>query len=177
METPSYILKNIKTPRLVFRKIKPEDADPWMEFFNSAEALRFLPFKQYSRDACNEWIERQELRYKTSRSGLCALIDRESGELVGQCGLLLQEINNRQEIEISYHLIPKNWKQGYAIEAAIAAKEYVFKNKLADSLISIIHIDNINSQKVAIRNGMRIERQMSWLGYPVYIFRVCNETV
>jgi [ribosomal protein S5]-alanine N-acetyltransferase len=170
--SPSYILNNLKTPRLSFRKLKAEDLELWMSFFNSSEALQFLPFKVHSKKACAEWLERQALRYKESKSGLCALIEKTSGEMVGQCGLLIQEVDGKREIEIGYHLIPAFWKKGFAIEAAIAAKNYAFNNELTDSLISIIHIDNINSQKVAERNGMRREKQIEWKGFPVYIYRV-----
>lgn len=171
----SYILNKLKTPRLTFRKVNLEDADQWMEFFNSFEALRFLPFKQNSRKACLEWLERQELRYEETNSGLCALIERSSGEMVGQCGLLLQEMKDRDEIEIGYHLIPRFWKKGYATEAAGAAKNFAFEKDLSESLISIIHVENVNSQKVAERNGMKKERKMEWRGFPVFIYRITKE--
>ena len=171
-ETKSFILDKLKTQRLLFRKIKLDDVDEWMEFFKSDEALRFLPFKLDSRKACTEWVERQLQRYKETKSGLCALIDRSTGEMVGQLGLLVQEVDGRAEVEIGYHLIPKFWKKGYATEAAIAARDFAFENNLTESLISIIHPENINSQKVAERNGMRRERRTSFKGFPAFIYRV-----
>jgi RimJ/RimL family protein N-acetyltransferase len=170
--TNSFILNGLKTARLTFRKVKKDDVDAWMEFFNSQEALRFLPFKQHSRKACEEWIERQELRYKETNSGLCALIEKNSRELVGQCGLLQQEVDGQIEIEIGYHLLPRFWQQGYATEAAKAAKDFAFQNKLTDSVISIIHKENVNSQRVAEKNGMRIDKETNWRGFPVYIYRI-----
>lgn len=168
----SCILDKLKTQRLTFRKVKLEDIDAWMEFFASPEALRFLPFKLNSRKACQEWIERQLQRYTETKSGLCALIDRNTGEMVGQLGLLKQEVDGKGELEIGYHLIPRFWKKGYATEAAIAARDFAFKNNLAESLISIIHPENINSQKVAERNGMMKEKETSFKGFPAYIYRV-----
>jgi [ribosomal protein S5]-alanine N-acetyltransferase len=168
----SYILNNLKTERLKFRKLTAEDIESWMDFFNSTEALQFLPFKLHSKKACAEWLERQALRYKQSRSGLCALIEKNSGKMIGQCGLLIQEIDGKTEIEIGYHLIPTFWKKGFATEAAIAVRNYAFNNDLADSLISIIHRDNVNSQKVAERNGMKKEKELIWKGLPVFIYRI-----
>jgi [ribosomal protein S5]-alanine N-acetyltransferase len=168
----SYILNNVKTERLTFRKLKAEDLESWMDFFNSPDALQFLPFKLHSKRACAEWLERQALRYKQSKSGLCALLEKNSGKMIGQCGLLIQEINGETEIEIGYHLIPAFWKKGFATEAALAARDYAFNNDLADSLISIIHIHNINSQKVAEKIGMKREKQIEWKGFPVYIYRI-----
>ena len=167
-----FILDQLQTDRLRLRKIKKSDADVWMEFFNSPEALEFLPFKLASRKACEEWIDKQLWRYKETHSGLCAVLKKDTREMVGQIGLLAQEVDGEEELEIGYHLIPRFWKNGYATEVAKAAKEYVFKNNLADSLISIVHIHNKNSQAVALRNGMKVEKQTDFKGFPVLIFRV-----
>ena len=170
--SPSIILNKLKTERLVFRKLQAEDLEAWMPFFNAAETLEFLPFKLHCQKACKEWLEKQMLRYQQSQSGLCALIEKKSEKMIGQCGLLIQEVDDKKEIEISYHLIYEFWKSGFATEAVMAARNHALENKLADSLISIIHRDNINSQKVAERAGMRREKAMEWKGFPVYIYRV-----
>jgi RimJ/RimL family protein N-acetyltransferase len=65
----------------------------------------------------------------------------------------------------------KHWGKGYASEAAQLFKNYGFQNKLSESIISIIHIDNIPSQQVAIRNGMTKEKQSKWNDLDVFIFR------
>lgn len=161
-----------ESERLIFRRLNINDVDAWMEYFASDEALKFMPLKLNDREDCIAWIKRAEWRYDTFGMGLWALIDKESNEIVGQCGLLVQEIDNTQELEIGYHLIPRFWKKGFAIEAALACKKFAIENKLADSVISIIHIDNINSQKVAERNGMIREKQTTFWDYPVYVYRV-----
>jgi [ribosomal protein S5]-alanine N-acetyltransferase len=75
-------------------------------------------------------------------------------------------------MEIGYHLLPKFWHGGYASEAAIACKDFAFKNNLSESLISIIHPKNIASQKVAIKNGMTLDKETSWREMKVWIFRI-----
>lgn len=169
---PSFILDKVTTERLKFRKVVLKDAEEWMQFINSHDALEFLPFKTGSRKASEEWIQRQLLRYDENQSGLCALIEKHTGRMVGQCGLLVQEVDGKTELEIGYHLIPEFWKKGYATEAAQAAKDFAFSKNLSESLISIIHINNLNSQKVAERNGMKREVQTDFRGFPVFIYRV-----
>lgn len=74
--------------------------------------------------------------------------------MIGQCGLTMQEFNNRQVIEVGYLFQKAFWHNGYASEAAIACKEYAFKMLNADEVFSIIRDNNNASQNVAKRNGM-----------------------
>jgi RimJ/RimL family protein N-acetyltransferase len=55
--------------------------------------------------------------------GVCL---KETGECIGDCGLIQQQINDVAEVEIGYHISKKHWRQGYASEAAQACKEYGF---------------------------------------------------
>jgi RimJ/RimL family protein N-acetyltransferase len=68
--------------------------------------------------------------------------------------------------------LPQFWQQGFAIEAAQKCKEFAFEHHFADSLISIIHVDNVPSQKVALKNGMHLQKTTSYKDNPVHIFRV-----
>ena len=87
------------------------------------------------------------------------MIEKGSGELIGQCGLTYQEFNGQQVPEIGYLLRAEYWHKGYATEAAIACKEYAFNILNFDKVYSIIRDTNIPSQKVALRNDMRIRTQ------------------
>jgi ribosomal-protein-alanine N-acetyltransferase len=99
------------------------------------------------------------------------LIDKATNRMVGQCGLLIQTIENAERLEIGYSILPEFWKQGFAIEAATKCKNYAFENNIADSLISMIHIDNLDSEKVALKNGMTFEKKVNSFN----IFRIDKE--
>ena len=76
-------------------------------------------------------------------------------------------------MEIGYSILPKYWHKGYASESAIKCKNYAFENNLSDSLISMVHVENIGSEKVALKNGMILEQKIdSYEGSPVNIFRI-----
>ncbi|MCP4553047.1 MAG: GNAT family N-acetyltransferase, partial [Bacteroidetes bacterium] len=137
----------------------------------------FLPFlgldltlniKAQSKD----WIERQLWRYENNMYGHHALIDKQTNKFIGQCGLLTQEIDDKIETEIGYHIIPEHWGKGYATEAAKKIRDYAFDKDLCNSLISIIDIRNIASQKVAEKNGMRKTKQVKYYNLDVYIYRI-----
>ena len=171
-EIPS--IDGLKTERLTFKRVSLADFDVWMEFFNSEEALRFFPYSAGDREGCKAWLTRQEDRYAATGSGLNWLIN-DKGEKVGQCGLLTQTVDDIQELEIGYSFIPRFWGNGYATEAAKACKNFAFERNLNDHLISIIDVENIPSQRVAERNGMKRWKTTTFHDLDVYIYRIDKE--
>ncbi|MEG0340515.1 MAG: GNAT family N-acetyltransferase, partial [Oscillospiraceae bacterium] len=108
----------------------------------------------FSDDEAQSWLDRQLHRYQEDGFGLYAVILKENGEMIGQCGLTTQDYNNEKVVEIGYLFQKTYWHKGYATEAAIACKEYAFTVLGIDEVFSIIRDTNIASQRVAMRNGM-----------------------
>jgi len=155
-----YLLIGQETERLKFRLLKSGDFDSWVGLFkanNVAEYLQLDP-KLSESELCTLWFEKAFHRYENDLGGMNVLIDKKTNRLVGQCGLLIQNIENIERLEIGYSILPEFWNQGYASESAMKCKNYAFENNFADSLISMIHIDNLRSEKVALKNGMRFEK-------------------
>ncbi len=169
----NYLLSGQETERLEFRMLKATDFGDWLPFHQDKRTSEFwsgLP--QDPEAACQQDIDRTLSRYANSLGGKLALILKNTQELVGLCGLLVQEVDSVQELEIAYSLLPKFWKKGYATEATNTCKNHAFEHGLSESLISIIHIDNIPSQKVAQNMGMRLDRGTTYFDNQVHIFRV-----
>lgn len=110
----------------------------------------------FSEEEVQEWLDRQLARYKKYGFGLWAVIRKESGELIGQCGLTMQPWKNSEVLEIGYLFRRDCWHQGYATEAARACKQYAFETLGAKEVCSIIRDTNTASQNVALRNGMSV---------------------
>ena len=175
MEAYSYT-DGHSSDRIITRFLTGEDIPLWAGFFEDEESLRFLPdfgFTSNNEKAAH-MINKQLDRYKEKRYGLQAIINKENGELLGLCGLLLQDVDGTKELEIGYHFFRKNWGKGYATEAARLFKNLGFETQQSDSIVSIIDVGNTRSQQVAIRNGMSLEKQIHWLDLEVYIYRVFN---
>lgn len=163
----------LETERLNIRPLVAEDAKAWQAFIDDEEAMRFMrtfypPEIEYP---ALYWIGFALNRYFEGRYGLMALVDKETGLLVGQCGLLAQIVDGEPEIEVGYHILPQYWGKGYAPEAAKFFIDYAFKNDLVQSIISVIDVGNIKSQRVAEKNGLFREKQTVQLGDDVYIYR------
>lgn len=168
------LLDNQYSERLFFRKLVAGDYDDWLSFFRDPESALYLTkFDGSPEERCYKWIKAQFDRYY-DQNGLYALVDKQTGAMVGQCGLLKQQVDGINEIEIGYHVLPQYRRMGYATEAAIRCKEFAFTNNIADSVISIIHKDNTKSQRVAMKNNMVLEKETTFRETPVFVFRVNN---
>jgi len=105
------------------------------------------------------WLERQINNYAIHGFGLWAVLLKESDEMIGQCGLTMQDYDGRQVLEVGYSFKKAFWHKGYATEAAIACKAWAFERLGAPEVFSIVRDTNIASQRVAIRNGMTVTGQ------------------
>ncbi len=173
-----YHLEGEKTERLVFRKISESDFNDWLTFFeDSKTSLHWVEQKESPSIACEKWYQKQQWRHENDQGGMNALIEKSSSRFIGHCGLLVQTVDGIAELEIGYSLLPEFWNKGYAYEAAACCKEYAFQNSLSDSLISIVSLTNMRSQKVALKNGMTIEKKTIYCENQVYIFRVLKQSL
>jgi len=168
-----YLLESQTSERLFFRKLKASDFDDWLPFYYNPKSTQYwegLPTDPV--EACKTQFDRVFERYANDLGGMNALISKETDQLVGICGLLVQIVDNITELEIGYSVLPKFWQQGFGFEAAQKCKEFSFDNDFSSSLISIIHVDNIPSQKVAQKNAMYLDKSTMYKNNPVHIFRV-----
>ena len=169
------LLEGEESKRLIFRKVSMADFNAWLPFHEEPLSLKYIAGENFEPEvACRNWFTKVFTRYENNLGGLNALINKQDDKLVGMCGLLIQTVDDIRELEIGYSILPEYWRMGYATEAAKKCKAYAFEHKLAESIISIIHIDNIGSQRVAINNGMHLDKTTTYKGIPVHIFRVSS---
>lgn len=163
----------LKSQRLSTRFLTANDVFNWVQFFDDEESMQFFsnPESLNAGQRANFWVERQLNRYREQKFGLQALILNETNEFVGQCGLLLQEVDGVMEIEVGYHILKEFRNRGYASEAAMLFAGYALDNRMAASVVSVIHQKNFKSQRVAEKNGMSNEKAIFWNGKEVFVYR------
>ncbi len=145
----------LETERLSLREMTQADYPSLCRILQD-EQVMYAYEGAFSDAEIQEWLDRQISRYQKWQFGLWAAILKETGELIGQCGLTMQPWKNQEVLEIGYLFQRAYWHQGYATEAAKACKEYAFEVLHADEVCSIIRDTNTASQRVAIRNGMAV---------------------
>lgn len=169
----NYLMHGLTTKRLRFRLVTPSDFAPWLAFYNDPESTRFWAgIPENPEEACTLQFNRIFERYEKGLGGMNALTDISSGAFIGLAGLLVQEVDGCKELEIAYSILPAHRRKGFAFEAAEACKNHAESQELANSLISIIHRDNLPSRKVALKNGMQKGKATIYKDNPVYIYRL-----
>lgn len=164
----------LQTPRLILREFVPTDAGALAQVISDPETMRFYP-APFDRAGVERWIERNLRRYQVDGHGLWAMDLKSSGEMIGDCGITLQEVDGEALPEIGYHVRKDYWRQGLATEAARACRDYGFLHLNAEFLISLIRPENLASQRVAEHNGMTVWKQTTRAGLLHNVYLILRE--
>jgi ribosomal-protein-alanine N-acetyltransferase len=80
-------------------------------------------------------------------------VEKATGRVIGDCGLLQKRIDEREEVEVVYVLAKDAWGKGYATEVAAALVEFGFRRGLP-RVVALIDPGNAASGRVASKIGM-----------------------
>ena len=170
----------LETDRLILREMTQADFPLLCKYLQDPEVM-YAWEHAFSDTEAQGRLDMQLKSYKQHGFGLWAVILKENGELIGECGLLMQSCEGTEFLEIGYIFRKAYWHKGYAIEAAAACKNYAFDKLDAAEVCCLIRDTNTASQNVAKRNGMSINgtyvKHYRGIDMPHYIFSVKrNET-
>ena len=144
----------IETKRLLLRKMTGDDFPALYKVLGDADIMRHYPYA-FDEARVRNWIERNMERYRVFGFGLWAVCLKETGEMIGDCGLTMQLINGRIKPEIGYHIRADHQRKGYAKEAAIAVRDWTFENTPFNIVYSYMKHTNEPSAKTAVAYGCR----------------------
>jgi ribosomal-protein-alanine N-acetyltransferase len=166
----------LETARLQLREFTPEDTDALAQVLSDPETMRYYP-APYDRAGVEQWIARNRQRYQDANVGLWAMElkkpeSSEVQEVIGDCGIIRQQVEGEYLYEIGYHLRRDLWGQGLATEGAIACRDWAFAHLKTERLISLIRPENLPSRRVAERNGMTVWKETNWRGFTHYVYSV-----
>ena len=117
----------LETERLLLREMGEDDFAALKKVIFDPENMKYYP-KPYDDDGVRRWIAWCKDCYKKYGFGLWAVIEKNSGEMIGDCGLSTQWIDDAWRPEIGYHLRLDKHRQGIGKEMTQAVKDYFFEN-------------------------------------------------
>lgn len=129
-----------------------------------SEALEFL-----------HWIHTHE--ESDPDLGLKVLVEKESGERIGHAGLVPQQVDGKEEVEIGYWIITEFQGRGYAKEAAAFLLRYAREYRYEERYISLIQPDNTASVKIACSIGMQRSKKLFMKGVKVDVYTIYNNVL
>ena len=147
----------LETKRLILREMNNNDFDSLKKVISDPINMKFYP-KPYDDNCVTRWINWCIDSYAKYGFGLWAVVLKETGEMIGDCGISMQMIDGVLSPEIGYHLRLDYHKMGLGTEMTQAVKDYFFNNFDYNEVYSYMNKDNTASIKTAIKNGMTFQK-------------------
>jgi ribosomal-protein-alanine N-acetyltransferase len=162
----------IQTQRLILRHFVEADLDTLARLMSDPNFMRFST-GVFTREQTAHFLHDRIITPACEGlPSLFAVISREENRLIGYCGFLSQLVDGVRETEIGYRLHADYWNRGLATEAARAVRDYAFGVLRLERVISLIHPDNHASRRVTEKNGMTLEKETIFRGFPTLVFAI-----
>jgi len=117
----------LETPRLILRRFRNEDLDPFLVYRNHPDVARYQTWSQWTREQGLDFLRDQQ-RVEPGDLGRWfqyAMELKDGGALVGDCGICLN-VEKLRTAEIGFSLAPEHQRRGLAYEAVSRVVEHAF---------------------------------------------------
>src|SRR5437660_3574055 len=163
----------LDTERLLLRAPVPEDAEPLAPMYSDPEVMRYLgDGRTLTRDETERSVRRMIDGWEADGFGLFTTVRKDDEAVIGRVGLIVWDPETWQttrasaegptELEVGYTIGRPYWGQGYATEAATAARDFALERLEAHRLIALIIHGNDASENVARKLGFEYERDIKF---------------
>lgn len=163
-EAGAIVADELETARLRMRLFTPDDSERMCEITRDPEVMRFIGYGHpLTREETLKNLDMITSGFRRRGYGRWALERRDTGRLVGYCGL--SSGNPDVGIELAYMLAREEWGRGLAVEAARASIRYGFETVGVDSIAGLTFHDNLRSRAVLERIGMKFIRDAHYYDF------------
>lgn len=162
------MIPTIETERLRLREWRITDFDAYASLKTNAELQRYVLGGAKSKEEAWDDFCAVSGQWVLRKVGIFLVADRKTDEPRGFSGLWYPL--DIEVPELCWSLFPGNVGKGYATEAAIAARHWVYENSRYHQLVSYIHPDNAASCAVAKRLGARLQSRTKLYGEARLLF-------
>lgn len=165
----------IETPRLLLREFVASDVEALAPIYGDPETSQWLgDGSPRDRAFTSREIERFRRLYAKCGFGPMAVILKESGVLIGSCGL--QDLDGGEDVALSY-VLGKPWRgKGYSSEAARAVLKFGFESLGLPRIVAVAQPVNAESVTVMKRLGMTFVSEQSYYGIRVVLYEIRRST-
>ena len=147
----------IETPRTIIRPYEGSEAPLLLPIFSDPATMSFWA-RPLGKDAVAAWVARAAQEFRQTGMGRMLVVDRETGEPVGDCGIMRAEVGGRTENDLGYIIHHPYWGAGLGIECARACLGYGLRTLGLRRVVANMPHDHVASRRVAEKLGMGRER-------------------
>lgn len=164
----------IETNRLLHRKFTPDDLDKLVGMRSDPDVSKYIGGeKATERDWNKTRLEFYISCYDSHGFGMCAMIWKETGEIIGWSGL--QPLQQTGEIEVGYGMIKEFWQKGIGYETALAWLNFGFKEIGLERIVAVAMPDNIGSWRIIEKLGMNYEKTSEFYGFECKLYTISKD--
>jgi len=165
-------MREIETARLYLRQFTPEDLDDLYRIYSDPEIMKYLTGVR-TREATEIAINTMLKSWEENNFGMWALVHKIDRKMIGRCGLVF--LDKTREVELGYTLDKVYWNQGLATEASFASLNYGFQILKLERIVAIARPENIASQRVIQKVGMKYEKNAHFYETDVVYYSISRE--
>ncbi len=166
-------MQEIETARLYLRQFTLDDLDELYRIYSDPEIMKYLTGVR-TREATETAIHTMLQCWKENNFGMWAVVSKIDCKMIGRCGLCF--LDKTSEVELGYTLNKAYWNQGLATEASFASLNYGFEILQLDRIVAIARPENIASQRVIQKVGMKYEKNAHYYETDVVYYSVLRST-
>ena len=150
----------IETERLILRPLTEADAGFIFELVNDPSFIQNIGDRNVRtlEDAKRYITNGPVASYARNGFGLYLVELKDTGQPIGMCGLIRRNMLN--DVDIGYAYLPRYWSKGYAIEAALAMKQYAREVIGLKRMVAVVDPQNTGSIRLLEKLGMTFDRMV-----------------
>jgi [ribosomal protein S5]-alanine N-acetyltransferase len=157
------IIPTLITSRLVLRPWQPADANTLLQILQQKDILQYFPpSSPATLEKMEKYIEFHHAHWQEHGYGHWAVVTRLEEQVIGWCGL--EYLTDTRETEIAYLFSRQFWGKGLGSEAARAALDFGLYSTALESIIGLVHPENIASQRILEKLGMAFTYRAPYFG-------------
>jgi RimJ/RimL family protein N-acetyltransferase len=165
----------LETERLTLRSFREEDVDVMAQLFANPDFMRFSLGVFTERKHTITFVEKVIGWDHAGIPSQFAVVPRDEDAIIGYCGFFHHPEHGIEDVEIGYRLHPDYWNRGLITEAARAVRDHGFRDWKLLRVISLVHPENFPSRRVAEKNGMKVENEITFRGFPTLVYAMTRE--
>ena len=162
-------MPTVETERLLLRPLGPEDLHDHHAVVGSDPHVTW-DGKTRTLEETRAYLEAHRQHWDEHGFGMWAAIERTSGAFLGHAGL--QCLEGTDDVQVGYYLGHAAWGRGVATEAATAAVRYGFEVLGLPHIVAVVRPENLPSQKVLAKIGMRQTAIEPHYGFTVQVWGI-----
>lgn len=164
-------MPEIETARLRLRHFSQNDFQDLYRLYSDAEVMKYLSMR--TREQTQASLSKQIQHWQQHNFGMWAVVERESGKIIGRCGLGF--LDNTSEVGLGYVFDKSYWNRGIATEASKATLKYGFLEAKLERIVAIAKPENTASVRVIQKVGMTYQKSTRYYGHDVVYYAITRD--